>query len=188
MKPEKNGLAADISSKKTEVLSQIFDDLRRVFQVIHEYSRRVERATGLTGPQVWAIRVISEDQPIKISSLARRMYLHVATVVGIVDRLEARKLVRRVRSDKDRRVVHVELTAQGRELVQNAPQVAQWMLIEGLEDLPDRKLKTIQSGMAMMVKILNAHHLPPQLLMSQEINETKMLPDGARRVESGQRL
>jgi MarR family transcriptional regulator, organic hydroperoxide resistance regulator len=82
--------------------------------VVNEYSKKAERETGLTGPQLWAIKVISEDAPIKVSDLARRMYLHPATVVGILDRLEARDLASRTRSLVDRRVVEIELTEKGR--------------------------------------------------------------------------
>jgi DNA-binding MarR family transcriptional regulator len=155
---------------KARTLSEIFDNLRRVFQVVHEHSRRVEKDTGLTGPQVWAIRVIADHEPIKISGIAKRMYLHVATVVGIIDRLEARGLARRTRDTKDRRVVYVELTKEGRSLVASAPQVAQGKLLSGLEELPDRKLKTIHAGLEMMVRLLNAQKLPPRLILSQELN------------------
>jgi len=158
---------------KEQILEDIFDDLRRVFQIVQEYSKRVERETGLTGPQVWTIRTIAENEPIKISDIARLMYLHVATVVGIVDRLEARGLAVRTRDQQDRRVVHVALTKEGRELVANAPQVAQIMLLSGLEDLPDRKLKTIQSGLDLMVRILKAQHVPAKLLMSEEVNSPR---------------
>jgi len=53
---------------------------------------------------------------MKVSDLARRMYLHPATMVGLLDRLEAKELLKRTRSDKDRRVVFIDLTDQGREL------------------------------------------------------------------------
>jgi DNA-binding MarR family transcriptional regulator len=75
---------------KSITVAEITDNLRRVFQVVNELSKKAERETGLTGPQLWAIKVIAEAAPIKVSDLARRMYLHPATVVGILDRLEGR--------------------------------------------------------------------------------------------------
>jgi len=42
------------------------------------------------------------------------MYLHPATVVGILDRLESRGLMKRMRSRDDRRVVNVQLTDDGK--------------------------------------------------------------------------
>ena len=80
---------------------------------------------------------------MKVTELARRMYLHPATMVGLLDRLEAKGLVQRTRSDKDRRVVHVMITVQGRELVQNSPEVVQELLVNGLEPLADKKVKAI---------------------------------------------
>jgi len=42
-----------------------------------------------------------------------------------------------------------------------------------LAELPDRKLKTIHSGLELMVRLLNAQKLPPKLLLSQEVNVPK---------------
>jgi len=152
------------------LVAEIIDNLRRVFQVVNEQSKKVERETGLTGPQLWAIKVIAEHAPIKISALARRMYLHPATIVGIVDRLEKRGLVERERCSRDRRVVHVGLTEAGKQVVATSPEVAQGLLVRGLEVLPDSELSTIASGFERMVKILGAQESPPHLILSPEIN------------------
>jgi DNA-binding MarR family transcriptional regulator len=151
-------------------VAEIIDNIRRVFQVVNEYSKKAERETGLTGPQLWAIKVISEDAPIKVSDLARRMYLHPATVVGILDRLEGRGLASRTRSLVDRRVVEIELTEKGKDLVLQAPEVAQGLLVKGLETLPEVKLKLIAEGLEQLVTILGAQEIPPMLIQSQEVN------------------
>jgi DNA-binding MarR family transcriptional regulator len=141
---------------KEQILTDVFDNLRRVFQAVQEYSKRIERETGLTVAQAWTVRAIAENELINISAIAQQMHLHVATVVGIVDRLEARGLARRCRSKKDRRVVNVELTEEGRALVEHSPGVFSGMLLSGLEALPNRKLKAIQSGLDIMVRIMKA--------------------------------
>lgn len=155
---------------KTRLVADIIDNIRRVFQVVNEKSKKVERETGLTGPQLWAIKVISGSAPIKVSELARRMYLHPATVVGIIDRLEGRGYVTRTRSQIDRRVVEIDLTAQGKELVAHAPEVAQGLLVKGLEPLPERRLVDICDGLEQLVKILGAQETPPHLMLSPEVN------------------
>lgn len=155
---------------KSKVVADIIDNLRRVFQVVNEQSKKVERETGLTGPQLWAIKVIAEAAPIKVSELARSMYLHPATVVGILDRLEGRGFVSRNRSQEDRRVVEIELTSQGKELVAKAPEVAQGLLVKGLEPLPEAKLLHIADGLDQLVRILGAQKTPPQLILSPEVN------------------
>ena len=86
-------------------LSEIPDNLRRVFQGVHGYSKRAERVAGFTGPQLWAMKVVAEFAPIRVSDLAGRMYLRPSTVVGIVDRLERQGKVVRIGSKEDNRVV-----------------------------------------------------------------------------------
>ena len=152
------------------MVADIIDNLRRVFQVVNEQSKKVERETGLTGPQLWAIKIIAENAPIKVSDLARRMYLHPATVVGILDRLEGRGLVMRTRSLEDRRVVEIDLTVQGKELVTQSPEVVQGLLVKGLEPLPNNKLIQISDGLEQLVKILGAKEIPPKLILSSEVN------------------
>jgi DNA-binding MarR family transcriptional regulator len=158
-------------SSKNEIVAEIIDNLRRVFQVVNEHSKRAEHETGLTGPQLWAIKTISDQASIRVSDLARLMYLHPATVVGILDRLEARGLVSRVRSREDRRVVKVELTTVGTALVRKAPEVAQGLLVAGLEKLSSPKLKKIEESLDQMVEILGAQGIPPQLILSPEVNK-----------------
>jgi MarR family transcriptional regulator, organic hydroperoxide resistance regulator len=156
--------------QKAPIVSEIIDDIRRIFQVVNEQSKKAKRETGLTGPQLWAIKVIGDLSPIRVSDLAGRMYLHPATVVGILNRLELLGLVKRVRTSEDRRVVKIELTAEGRSLVAKAPQIAQGLLVAGLEVLPLKKLKDIAAGLESLVQILGAQELPARLILSPEVN------------------
>lgn len=151
-------------------VANIIDNIRRFFQVVNEHSKLVERETSLTGPQLWAIKVIAETQPIKPSELARRMYLHPATVVGLIDRLVKRGLVSRVRSEEDRRVVEISLSDKGTELILSAPEVPQGLIVKGLEGLTAEKLSRVADGLEELVKILGAEGLPPQLILSSEVN------------------
>jgi DNA-binding MarR family transcriptional regulator len=106
-----------------------------------------------------------------VSEIARQMYLHPATVVGILDRLEKQDLVTRVRSNEDRRVVRVEMTARGEALVKKAPEVAQGLLVAGLEKLPLKRLKNIAEGLDQLVALLGAQGIPAQLILSPEVNK-----------------
>jgi DNA-binding MarR family transcriptional regulator len=171
--------------RNPEIVAETIDNLRRVFQVVNEHSKRAERETGLTGPQLWAIKTIAQEAPIMVSEIARQMYLHPATVVGILDRLEARGLVARVRSTEDRRIVRVELTKQGESLVKKAPEVAQGLLVAGLEKIATKELKYIAQGLERMVEILGAQGIPPRLILSSEVNKPVRTSSGNRRKSRG---
>jgi len=162
-------------------ITDVLDNLRRVFKVVHRYSKRADKVGGLTGPQVWAMKVVAESAPIRVTDLARRMYLHPSTVVGILDRLEQQGQVTRTRSEKDHRVVKVSLTAKGRETVSKVPQIAQGLLLSGLKELSDEDLQTVSEGLRRLVGILGVEGMPPPLLLSPEINAPEGIGDPGSR-------
>lgn len=151
---------------ETNVLFDIVNNLRRVFQVVVEQSKNAEEKTGLSSSQLWAMKEIAAAGSLKGAELARRMFIHPATVVNLVDRLEERGLVVRVRSLKDRRVVDIELTEKGANLVQNSPEVAQDILVKGLCKLPDRNVLQISEGLKQLVEVLGVENEPPRMIMS----------------------
>jgi DNA-binding MarR family transcriptional regulator len=109
---------------KSARVSKIIDNIRRLFKAVNEQSKKAEHETGITGPQLWAIKIIGDLSPVRVSDLAQRMHLHPATVVGILDRLESRKLVKRMRSKDDKRVVKVTLTDNGEKSSTGCSRVA----------------------------------------------------------------
>lgn len=148
------------------VLFDIVNNLRRVFQVLIEQSKNAEEKTGLTSSQLWAMKEIAAAGSLKGAELARRMFIHPATVVNLVDRLEERGLVARVRSRTDRRVVDIELTDKGANLVQNSPEVAQDVLVKGLGKLPEKNVCQISEGLKQLVEVLGVENEPPRMIMS----------------------
>jgi len=146
------------------------DNLRRVFKAINDRSKVAKHIEGLTIPQLWALKVLAEHEPVRVSDLAARMYLHPSTVVGILDRLEAKELAARQRITRDRRVVNVGLTRAGKTLVRSLPAVPSEMFLAGLETLSARDLRTVSRGLEIQVSLLGAQGLPPQLLLSTEVN------------------
>ncbi|MBK5242446.1 MAG: MarR family transcriptional regulator [Clostridium sp.] len=67
---------------------------------------------NLTGPQGMMMGILSHDGEMKISDLSEKIGLSNSTVSGIIDRLEKQGLVERTRSNEDRRVVYVNISAE----------------------------------------------------------------------------
>lgn len=143
------------------IIPEVIDNLRRSIKAINEYLKNAERETGLTGHQLWAIKLVAGRAPIKVSDLAREMFLHPATVVGILDRLVSKGLVQRRRSTEDKRVVEIDLTAEGRVVVDNIPEVAEGILAKRLETLPEKRLSQVSKGMREIARILGAEKFKP---------------------------
>jgi len=55
-----------------------------------------------------------------MSDIAAKLQLSLSSITGIVDKLEAKKVVQRSRSIEDRRIVQVVLTEEGNKVFQTA--------------------------------------------------------------------
>jgi MarR family 2-MHQ and catechol resistance regulon transcriptional repressor len=73
---------------------------------------------GLTPTQFGVLEAILHKGPLSQRDLGRKVLTSPGNMTDLVDKLEARGLVRRVRQKQDRRAVLVELTAEGRALIE----------------------------------------------------------------------
>jgi MarR family 2-MHQ and catechol resistance regulon transcriptional repressor len=73
---------------------------------------------GLTLTQLGVLEAILHKGPLTHRELGRKVLTSAGNMTDVVDKLEARALVRRVRDEADRRQVRVELTPPGRALIE----------------------------------------------------------------------
>jgi DNA-binding MarR family transcriptional regulator len=84
---------------------------------------RLFREFGLTSSQYNVLRILrGEGKPMPCLEIADRMVQVVPAMTGLVDRLEKQELVKRHRCLEDRRVIYIELTEKGLELLKQLDQ------------------------------------------------------------------
>jgi DNA-binding MarR family transcriptional regulator len=149
-------------------ISEIMQSLRRIFKAIQDYSHEVSEKFGITGPQLWALKTISQNESLSLSDLGKRMYLHPSTITGVIDRLEKKRYVTRIRDQVDRRVIYVQLTAEGKRLAKRAPNPAQGKMIYGLKNLKRRELNLIYDSLQKLVEIMEAQNVKVTFFFDQE--------------------
>lgn len=150
------------------VISEIMQSLRRIFKAIQDYSHEVSSKFGITGPQLWALKTISQNESLSLRDLSERMYLHPSTITGVIDRLEKKGYVTRKRDQVDRRVIYVQLSAEGRRLARRAPNPAQGKMIYGLKNLKKRDLNLIYYSVRKLVEIMEAENVKVTFFFDQE--------------------
>lgn len=95
-------------------------------RIIAHISREVDREfepLGLTNAQWVPLFKLHLGFGSTIAELARESDLDAGSMTRLLDRLEAKELCRRVRSQSDRRVVHIELTPAGAAAAKQIPAV-----------------------------------------------------------------
>ncbi len=105
-----------LSPADYRALSNFRYEIRRFLH----FSEEAARAEGLEPQQhqlLLAIEGLDEPGSPTISELAAHLILRHNSAVGLVDRMEQRGLVERVRGAPDRRQVRVRLTPEGSEVL-----------------------------------------------------------------------
>ena len=105
----------------SEELRQLLKAIRRITHALDVQSRRISRSVGLTLPQLVVLGCVRDLGEVTSRAISREADLTPATVVGILDKLEAKGLIERYRSTKDRRIVHTRLTESGAAALAQAP-------------------------------------------------------------------
>ena len=88
-----------------------------------------------------------------LSAMAEHQVVSKPTMTNTINTLEERGWVRRVRSADDRRVVLVELTDAGREVLASAEREAESRLAELLSRLSDSEIDTLVAGLMILHRL-----------------------------------
>ncbi len=148
-----NTESAKPRSRRRDV-SEIVNTVRLLQGVGQRQSREFVRQYRITGQQLGVLRIVALSPRVSLGEVSERMYLHLSTVSGIVDRLEKRGYVTRERSDEDRRVVHLNVTADGRRVIKRTPLAGMGLLIHTIDRLPAEQLRDILKSLRLLLKVM----------------------------------
>ncbi len=125
-------------------------------------ARFAERARelGLTPSDAGVLRLLGRSPGLSQRSLADRLGAVPSRVVPLIDSLEARGLVARVRSSTDRRNYELRLTAEGTKVLGKLRGIAERQEAELLAPLTSEQSAQLGSLLAMLA---SAHALDTDL-------------------------
>lgn len=138
---------------------RVLQALRQIIRAIDLHSCQLLRQHKITGPQLISLLTVEKHEPLTASAIAGHIHLSPSTVIGILDRLETKGLIRRHRDLKDRRLVHVSLTEKGKVLASNAPSPLQDTLADAMGKLPETELVVIAESLERIVGLMQMQHV-----------------------------
>lgn len=127
---------------------------RKVMQSLDTHSRHLLKEYELTIPQVMCLYEVFEKGATTVAVLAENIHVTPSTLIGILDRLEEKRLVKRVRDAIDRRSVYVQITAKGHKFVTDTPYLLHNRLRGDINALPKSKQLTIAESLNTILQLL----------------------------------
>jgi len=156
---KEESLHLNAAEMSPDLVKEIIYQIRRLIQARELYTKELHKKYAVTAAQLNCVLALKECGPLPPSQIARVIMVKSSTVTGIIDRLEQKGLVVRLRNSPDRRVITIQLTAAGKRLANNAPPPIQQKILDGLKKLSKDDIKRIVASLNMLTHMLDAQDL-----------------------------
>lgn len=124
----------------TEALpKQLEETIRRANTILFKRGRAILIGMEISALQFNALLTIREFGPLTMGDLCKHLFTACSTATDLADRMERAKLVERVRDEKDRRVVRLQLLPRGEDVLIEVIAERQSFLGEVLKDYTDEE-------------------------------------------------
>lgn len=141
--PLYDGACYDVSTSVGHQIVHLMTMIRR------EVELRMA-AHGLTDAQWKPLWMLKSGRAGNAIELAREMDVDAGAVTRLIDRLAAKGLIERVRSESDRRVVHLRLTPAGEQVADQVPHVLAAVNNDFLRGFSDSEWKQLHKLIGQM--------------------------------------
>jgi DNA-binding MarR family transcriptional regulator len=139
----------------TAEADRVVAEVARLFPAMYRRFKAPARPVGdgdLTPRMLTVVHHLAGSGPLTVGEQAEHLGLSPATTSELVDRLETRGLVKRIRDERDRRRVFVWLTEDGRRRARAQPRVlAEDALLTAVRRMRPDDRAALVHGMAALL-------------------------------------
>jgi DNA-binding MarR family transcriptional regulator len=162
-------------------LPDVLQFLQLLWAVAHgleKTSKRMSGTIGVTGPQRLALRVVGLFPGASAGDLAAILHVDPSTLTGVLQRLIAQRLIRRVDDPRDRRRAVLRLTAPGARVNATTGGTIESVVADALKEVSVRDRAATRRVLQRLARYLDrpATGLPR---MSRSGRASRRRPEGA---------
>lgn len=132
----------------------IEENLRLVCGKVKNKGRSILSDYDITPPQFNALLTLIEHGSLTIGDLSTKMYLACSTVTDLLDRMERNELVVRVKDEKDRRIVRIQVLDKGNDLIEKILKTRRLYLASVLSECDDEKMAELVANVELLNSLM----------------------------------
>ena len=138
------------------VINEIVVSIRKLVRAVYLDSQKMSKQYGLTGPQSGVLRILASRGSLSSADLSRALYVTPSNITGIIDRLEKKGLVERIKKEGDRRIALIALTEAGTKLGKSLPDPIEKRFIAELADLETEHVQILAMAMKQILNLIDS--------------------------------
>jgi len=152
----------------------IIVSIRKIVRSLNIESKGLQKDFGLSIPQLLCLGHLENQTDFQSThkELMEFLSLNSSTITGIISRLEKRGYVARLSNSNDRRLKSITLTASGKKLLDETPNILHDRLSIKLNSLSEEQKNMIKDSLSIIISAMNIKTIDaaPLLLSGETID------------------
>lgn len=141
-------IAKDIKSRFANVKDKALINILYTANWISSYQNEFFKPYGISRQQYNILRILNgANEPMKVQTIKNRMIERSPNATRLMDKLHAKNFIERCPSEEDRRVVYIEITHKGKELLESISKDFNQELLKNITDEDAIQLSTLLDKM-----------------------------------------
>ena len=145
-----------MNKKTLHMYMQRWEDVFQLFlrKIHHELANNL--VDGITGSQFFVMKKIHERGRCTVSEVAEGLCVSLSAITSMVDKLCKASLAERQRDENDRRLVWLELTPKGKDILGTCQSSRRQVVERYLSQLPEGDIEKLLDIYERLLKIMQA--------------------------------
>jgi DNA-binding MarR family transcriptional regulator len=141
-------LSIDINSTFKNEKQKALINILYTANWINSFQNEFFKSFGISPQQYNILKILNgANQPLKVQTIKDRMIERSPNATRLMDKLCAKNLIERIPCEDDRRVVHIEITTNGKQLLESISSEFYETLVEKLTTTEAKQLNHILDKM-----------------------------------------
>jgi DNA-binding MarR family transcriptional regulator len=142
-----------------ECAARVMDTIPLLMRFIRA-DMRTHSADSLSIPQLRSLAFLKRNPGASLSEVAEHLGVTCATASTTIERLVQRNLVQRTDHPQERRRVVLNLTQQGKQLLEESQDKTRAHIANILENLTPEQVSQIEEGLALLKNVFEQTEIP----------------------------
>lgn len=156
------------SHTSSDTARSVMNSLRSLVHGLRVFDRAAQRATGLSGAQLFVLSRLAAGGAAGINELAERTCTHQSSVSVVAQKLVDRGLAARRHAAADKRRVVLTITPAGRRVLKRAPMAAQDRLIAAVGQIKEPGARKLADLLHQLVSAAGLAGAEPALFFEEK--------------------
>lgn len=144
------------STYPASALDELEKSLLSLSDIHRKHQHYIRTKYKLNGLEMEILQFIALEGPQRMKDIGEHFHVKLSTLTSIIDKIEDQRLVKRVNSREDRRVVHLELSRKGHQVYAQYSRLLQLIGRRVRQQMSDPEFDSLLDGFSEIANELGS--------------------------------